>query len=150
MTTVTVRQHTRRKPDRLERDPFRSEIKARKEALERRVRKPDDWYRWPIVISGEAGASTPSLSQAVSSQALSPHPARMHQVLPAFRLTVAKLFSHQTVFFAPREAMTHMHETLSRCTFFVYTILTLARIECRFNRRYDIYALTRWRKWIDG
>jgi len=43
MTTVTVRQHTRRKPDRLERDPFRSEILARKEALERRVRKPDDW-----------------------------------------------------------------------------------------------------------
>lgn len=57
MTTVTVRQHTRRKPDRLERDPFRDEIKARKEALERRVRKPDDWFqtalekeakrRWP-------------------------------------------------------------------------------------------------------
>lgn len=59
MTTVTVRQHTRRKPDRLERDPFRDEIKARKEALERRIRKPDDWYRgdgYPGVMRSIAAA----------------------------------------------------------------------------------------------
>lgn len=29
MTTTTVREHTRRKPDRLARDPFKDEIQAR-------------------------------------------------------------------------------------------------------------------------
>lgn len=54
MTTIQVREHTRKKPDRIKNDPFRDLIEARKAILAARIKSREEWpapsWRLPRVF----------------------------------------------------------------------------------------------------